>query len=60
MNEQNNLTYGIENENNSCVGSIGALPRVGFPGLCLQDAGNGVRSADFVNAYPAGIHVSAR
>lgn len=57
---QNNLTYGIDSTDTSCVGAIGAITRLGFPGLCLQDAGNGVRMADFVNSYPSGIHVGAR
>ncbi|KID91291.1 Glycoside hydrolase, family 3 [Metarhizium guizhouense ARSEF 977] len=25
--------------------------------MCVSDAGNGLRNTDFVNAYPAGIHV---
>lgn len=58
--KQNNLTYGVSSTENGCAGNIAAIPRVGFPGLCLQDAGNGVRSTDFVNSYPAGLHVSAR
>lgn len=35
------------------------MPRLNWPGLCLQDAGNGVRAVDFANAYPAGLHVGA-
>ncbi|KAJ5245992.1 hypothetical protein N7468_000975 [Penicillium chermesinum] len=59
LEEKNNLTYGIETTDNGCAGNIGAIPRVGFPGLCLQDAGNGVRATDFVNSYPAGLHAAA-
>ncbi|KAJ5803480.1 uncharacterized protein N7503_005930 [Penicillium pulvis] len=59
LEEKNNLTFGIDSTSTSCVGVIGAIERLGFPGMCLQDAGNGVRMADFVNSYPSGIHVGA-
>ncbi|CZR61718.1 probable beta-glucosidase M [Phialocephala subalpina] len=56
--EKNNLTYG-QSTRNGCVGWIPAIERLGFHGLCLQDAGNGVRLADGVNAWDSGIHVGA-
>ncbi|KAE8445794.1 hypothetical protein EG329_012852 [Mollisiaceae sp. DMI_Dod_QoI] len=56
--EKNNLTYG-QSSGNGCVGWIPAIERVGFGGLCLQDAGNGVRLADGVNGWDSGIHVGA-
>lgn len=37
----------------------GSVPRLDFPGMCLQDAENGVRGTDMVNGYPAGLHVGA-
>lgn len=58
LEEKNNLTYGII-ANSGCSGIITAIPRLNFPGLCLSDAGNGVRGTDFVNGYPSGIHVGA-
>ncbi|EJT75135.1 hypothetical protein GGTG_08973 [Gaeumannomyces tritici R3-111a-1] len=42
-----------------CNGFVPGVARLGFPGLCLVDAGNGVRGTDFVNAYPSGLHVGA-
>jgi beta-glucosidase len=57
---QSNLTFGISSTTNGCSGNIPAIERLGFLGLCLQDAGNGVRGTDFVNGYPSGIHVGAR
>ncbi|KAK0537494.1 hypothetical protein OC835_001733 [Tilletia horrida] len=42
-----------------CVGNIAAIPRVGFPGLCLQDSPLGVRFADRVTVFPAGITTAA-
>ncbi|OGM43505.1 hypothetical protein ABOM_008056 [Aspergillus bombycis] len=59
LEEKNNLTYGVPAPN-GCVGWIQPIPRLNFPGLCLQDAQNGVRITDFVNSYPSGIHVGAR
>ncbi|KAI0016551.1 glycoside hydrolase family 3 protein [Xylariomycetidae sp. FL0641] len=44
---------------NGCSGNIAAIDRLGFPGLCLTDAGQGVRATDFVSGYPSGIHVGA-
>jgi beta-glucosidase len=58
--EKSNLTYGTTSETNGCSGNIPPIERLGFPGMCLQDAGNGVRGTDFVNGYPSGIHVGAR
>ena len=43
----------------ACSGTIIGVPRIGFPGLCLSDAGNGVRGTDMTNGYPSGIHVGA-
>lgn len=56
--EKELLTSGVVPEN-GCSGYIPGLDTIDFPGICLQDAGNGVRGADFVNAYPAGLHVGA-
>lgn len=42
-----------------CSGFIGPIARVKFPGLCLNDAGQGVRATDFVSGFPSGIHVGA-
>ncbi|KAL2864308.1 beta-glucosidase [Aspergillus lucknowensis] len=57
--EKNNITYGYASTTTGCGGTSGSAPRVGFPGMCLQDAGNGVRGTDLVNAYASGLHVGA-
>lgn len=73
--EKVNLTAGITADS-ACSGIIPAIPRVGFPGLCVTDAGNGVvctslldltfsanliqRGTDYVNAWSSGMHVGAR
>lgn len=57
--EKNNITYGFTAVNTSCGGTSGSVPRIGFPGFCLQDAENGVRGTDMVNGYPSALHVGA-
>ncbi|KAK1060487.1 hypothetical protein LTR74_011833 [Friedmanniomyces endolithicus] len=51
--EKNNITYG-QASTTGCSGLSGTVPRLGFPGLCLADSGNGVRATDGVNGYPPG------
>ncbi|KAH6697136.1 beta-glucosidase [Plectosphaerella plurivora] len=58
LEEKVSLTGGVPTDN-GCVGKLPAVSRVGFPGMCLHDAGQGVRQSDFVSAFPAGIHVGA-
>ncbi|KAL2268706.1 hypothetical protein VTJ83DRAFT_3552 [Remersonia thermophila] len=52
------LTGGASS-NTGCSGFIPAIPRLNFPGMCLSDAGNGVRGTDLVSVWPSGIHVGA-
>lgn len=59
LEEMNSVTYGIPDSKTGCVGVSGGVHRLGFPGLCLHDAGNGVRNTDGVNAYASGLHVGA-
>jgi len=40
-----------------CVGNTGPVPRLGFPSLCLQDGPLGVRFADKITSWPAGITI---
>lgn len=52
-----NITTGIGWASGVCSGNT---PAVGdFPGLCLQDSPLGVRMADFVTAFPAGINAAS-
>ncbi|KAJ4397872.1 hypothetical protein N0V93_002109 [Gnomoniopsis smithogilvyi] len=55
---QVNLTSGIT-PTTGCAGAIPGVERLGFPGLCLANAGNGVGGTDYVSAWPAGVHVAA-
>ncbi|EGU72256.1 hypothetical protein FOXB_17247 [Fusarium oxysporum f. sp. conglutinans Fo5176] len=58
LEEKVNVTRGFAADN-VCAGNTGTIPRLGWPGLCLHDAGNGVRATDFVNSYPSALHVGA-
>ena len=42
-----------------CVGNTGPALNVGFPALCYQDGPLGVRFADNITGFPAGITVAA-
>ncbi|KAH8100581.1 glycoside hydrolase family 3 protein [Cristinia sonorae] len=42
-----------------CTGNIPAISTINFPGLCLEDSPLGVRGADKVSAFPAGINAAA-
>ncbi|KFY11336.1 hypothetical protein V491_07248 [Pseudogymnoascus sp. VKM F-3775] len=56
--ERANITVGYT-PTTGCSGVTGSVPRLGWEGLCLADAGQGLRATDFVNAYPAGISVGS-
>ncbi|KAG6101990.1 hypothetical protein E4U30_000382 [Claviceps sp. LM220 group G6] len=58
LEEKVSLTGGIPLQN-GCSGNIPAIPRVNFPGLCLSDAGQGLRATDKVSGFASGIHVGA-
>ncbi|KAG5919028.1 hypothetical protein E4U61_001253 [Claviceps capensis] len=58
LEEKVSLTGGVSLPN-GCSGNIPAIPRVNFPGLCLSDAGQGLRATDKVSGFASGIHVGA-
>ncbi|EPQ27396.1 uncharacterized protein PFL1_04934 [Pseudozyma flocculosa PF-1] len=53
------LTTGTGWSRGPCVGNIAAIPRVGFPGLCLMDGPAGVRGTDRITSFPDGVTVAA-
>lgn len=57
--EKQNVTIGYASTTNGCSGNSPGVSRLGYPGMCLQDAGNGVRGMEGVSGYPSGIHVGA-
>ncbi|KAJ0119340.1 hypothetical protein J7T55_013578 [Diaporthe amygdali] len=58
LDEKISLTAGSSSDT-GCVGYLNPIERLQFPGMCFQDAGQGVRATDFVSAWPAGIHMGA-
>ncbi|KAK8096155.1 glycoside hydrolase family 3 protein [Apiospora kogelbergensis] len=59
LEEKVNITRGFATKDNVCAGNTGTVPRLGWPGMCLHDAGNGVRATDFVSSFPSAIHAGA-
>lgn len=57
--EKVNITTGTGWMMGPCVGNTGPVERLGFPSLCLQDGPLGIRFADNITAFPAGITVGA-
>ncbi|KAF9056377.1 glycoside hydrolase family 3 protein [Panaeolus papilionaceus] len=54
-----NLATGLGWQKGHCLGNIPAISSINFPGLCLQDSPLGIRFADLVSAFPAGINAAA-
>lgn len=54
-----NVTSGVGWQMGLCVGNTGPASDVGFPGLCLQDGPLGIRFADKITAFPAGLTTGA-
>ncbi|KHN94649.1 Glycoside hydrolase, family 3 [Metarhizium album ARSEF 1941] len=59
LQEKVNMTRGFADPGNTCAGNTGSVPRLNWHGLCLMDAGNGVRATDMVSSWPSGLHVGA-
>ncbi|KAF2873293.1 glycoside hydrolase superfamily [Massariosphaeria phaeospora] len=57
--EKVNVTTGTGWSMQFCVGNTGPVPRLNFPALCLQDGPLGIRFADNITAFPAGVTVGA-
>jgi beta-glucosidase len=48
-----------ETKRPKCVGQAGAIPRLGFRSLCMQDSPVGVRGTDFNSVFSSGQSVAA-
>ncbi|PGH07436.1 beta-glucosidase [Blastomyces parvus] len=57
--EKVNVTTGVGWQMGLCVGNTGPATSVGFPSLCLQDGPLGIRFADNISAFPAGVTIGA-
>lgn len=59
LTEKVNITTGTGWAQDLCVGNTAPAVNVGFPALCLQDGPLGIRFADHITSFPAGITVGA-
>lgn len=59
LEEKVHLTTGSGWMQGRCVGNIPAVPERNWTGLCLEDSPLGVRFADYVSAFPAGINAAS-
>ncbi|KAI9752356.1 MAG: hypothetical protein M4579_005664, partial [Chaenotheca gracillima] len=57
--EKVNVTTGVGWSMGMCVGNTGPAIDTGFPALCLQDGPLGLRFADRISAFPAGVTTGA-
>ncbi|KAH7344459.1 glycoside hydrolase family 3 protein [Rhizoctonia solani] len=57
--EKVSLGTGVQWQKGHCVGNTPAISSINFPGLCLQDSPLGVRYADKVSVFPAGVNTAA-
>ncbi|KAJ7728884.1 glycoside hydrolase family 3 protein [Mycena metata] len=53
--EKIGLVTGVGQFNSRCVGNVSPVPRLGIPGLCLNDGPAGVRPTKGVSGFPPGI-----
>lgn len=59
LTEKVNLTTGVGWEGDKCVGNNGAIPRLAFNSMCMEDSPLGVRDTDFNSAFSAGVTTAA-
>ncbi|KAJ6115936.1 hypothetical protein N7523_006353 [Penicillium sp. IBT 18751x] len=57
--EKIGIVTGVTWEGGPCVGNTYAAESIGYPSLCLQDSPLGIRFANPVTAFPAGINAGA-
>nr|ATQ35964.1 beta-glucosidase [Talaromyces piceae] len=59
QNEKIGIVTGTSWQNGSCVGNTYQPSSIDYPSLCLQDGPLGIRYANPVTAFPAGINAGA-
>ncbi|WQF79039.1 Putative glycoside hydrolase, family 3, glycoside hydrolase family 3 domain, immunoglobulin [Colletotrichum destructivum] len=57
--EKTAVVSGQTSTANGCSGMISGVPRLGFPGVCVQDGPNGLHGVEAVNGYASAITVGA-
>ncbi|KZL80468.1 cel3e secreted beta-glucosidase, partial [Colletotrichum incanum] len=58
LEEKINITRGYPSDN-VCAINTGSMPRLGWPKMCLHDAGNALSATDLMNPNPSAIHIGA-
>ncbi|RKK66573.1 putative beta-glucosidase M [Fusarium oxysporum] len=59
MDEKVSVASGQTTKSNGCNGMIPGVPRLGFPGICVNDGPSGLHGVEAVNGYAAGVTVAA-
>lgn len=59
MDDMVKIVTGTGFGNGLCVGNIGPVKKIGFPGLCVHDSPTGPRGVDLVTVFPPAITVGA-
>lgn len=59
LSEKVGMVTGLKWQGGPCVGNVSPVPKIGYPSLCLQDGPLGIRFAQPVTAFPAGINAAA-
>lgn len=57
--EKVSVVSGQTSTTNGCSGQIPGVPRLGFPGICVNDGPNGLHGMAAVNGYPSAITIGA-
>lgn len=57
--EKVSVVSGQTSAKDGCAGLIPGVPRLGFPGICVNDGPNGLHDMAAVNGYPSGITIGA-
>ncbi|KAL4784757.1 beta-glucosidase [Aspergillus varians] len=55
LDEKISMITGNASEEMICIGYIAPIPRLGFPGICLNDGPNTLNRADRVSVFPSGL-----
>ncbi|GME24794.1 putative beta-d-glucoside glucohydrolase protein [Neofusicoccum parvum] len=57
--EKVGIVTGVGWQKGPCVGNTSPVPKIGYPSLCLQDGPLGIRFAQGVTAFPAGVQAAS-
>jgi beta-glucosidase-like glycosyl hydrolase len=57
--EKVSVVSGQTSTTNGCAGQIPGVPRLGFPGICVNDGPNGLHGIEAVNSYASAITIGA-